>query len=57
MRYPLWAFLFAFVLPPFALHAALVGKAGFDARPAPVERIEAARLPETNTIPVSRHAF
>ncbi|GGF23178.1 hypothetical protein GCM10011321_13200 [Youhaiella tibetensis] len=27
MRYPLWAFLFLFMLPPFAVHALLTGKA------------------------------
>ena len=27
MRYPLWTFFFLMVLPPFALHALLVGKA------------------------------
>jgi hypothetical protein len=27
MRYPLWAFFFVFVLPPFTAHALLVGKA------------------------------
>lgn len=30
MRYPLWAFLFVFMLPPFALHALLTGKATID---------------------------
>lgn len=34
MRYPLWVFLFIFVLPPFTLHAALSGKARFIERPA-----------------------
>ncbi len=27
MRYPLWMFLFVFVMPPFAAHALLTGKA------------------------------
>ena len=27
MRYPLWAFLFVFVLPPFTVHALLSGAA------------------------------
>lgn len=33
MRYPLWAFLVIFLVPPFALHATLVGKAGFVTAP------------------------
>lgn len=33
MRYPLWAFLFVFVLPPFAAHAALSGRAAFIGKP------------------------
>lgn len=27
MRYPIWMFLFVFVMPPFAAHALLTGKA------------------------------
>lgn len=27
MRYPLWAFFFILVMPPFAAHALLTGKA------------------------------
>lgn len=27
MRYPMWLFLFVFIVPPFALHAVLAGKA------------------------------
>ncbi|UYQ71200.1 hypothetical protein OF122_14250 [Pelagibacterium flavum] len=57
MRYPLWAFLFVFLLPPFALHAALAGKAGFEPRPAPVERLEPVRFAQIEPIPVTRHAF
>lgn len=30
MRYPLWAFLFVFMLPPFAAHALLTGGARVD---------------------------
>lgn len=30
MRYPIWMFLFAFVIPPFSAHALLVGKARID---------------------------
>ncbi|MFD1944117.1 hypothetical protein [Paradevosia shaoguanensis] len=30
MRYPLWAFLFVFMLPPFAAHALLSGNATLD---------------------------
>ncbi len=57
MRYPLWAFIFVFLLPPFALHAALVSKAEFEARPAPVERIAAVVLPENDIIRVIPHTF
>ena len=32
MRYPLWAFLFIFIMPPFAVHALLSDKASFDTR-------------------------
>lgn len=41
MRYPLWMFLFVFVMPPFAAHALLTGKA----------RIE----PLENRVTVIRH--
>ncbi|HWJ87264.1 MAG TPA: hypothetical protein VNS12_04260 [Pelagibacterium sp.] len=34
MRYPLWLFLFVFIVPPFALHAVLAGKASFIDAPA-----------------------
>ncbi len=34
MRYPLVLFLFVFVVPPFALHALLTGRAALDSRPA-----------------------
>ena len=27
MRYPLWAFFFVLILPPFTAHALLIGKA------------------------------
>ncbi|MBJ3786483.1 hypothetical protein [Devosia sediminis] len=27
MRYPIWAFFFVLVMPPFAVHALLAGKA------------------------------
>jgi hypothetical protein len=33
MRYPLWAFFFVLVLPPFAAHALLTGKAQMTPRP------------------------
>ena len=33
MRYPLWAFFFVFLLPPFAAHALLTGSARLDAQP------------------------
>ncbi|WP_158541546.1 hypothetical protein [Pelagibacterium lacus] len=52
MRYPLWAFLFVFVVPPFALHAVLAGKAGFE--PAAAEmRLAAAEPPPS----IVRHRF
>lgn len=57
MRYPLWAFLFVFLMPPFAVHAALAGKAGFEERPVSIERFETALVPVVETIPVTRHAF
>lgn len=57
MRYPLWAFLFVFLMPPFAVHAALTGKAGFEKRPLPIERFETALVPTAEPIPVTRHAF
>ncbi|MEQ8447719.1 MAG: hypothetical protein RIB57_17700 [Pelagibacterium sp.] len=57
MRYPLWAFLFVFLLPPFALHAALAGKAEFEAHPAPVERTETVLFAQVEPVPVTRHAF
>lgn len=31
MRYPLWAFFFVLVMPPFAAHALLTGQAGLSA--------------------------
>lgn len=57
MRYPLWAFLFVFLLPPFTLHAALAGHAGSDPCLAPVERFETAFFPEIDPVPLVRHAF
>lgn len=57
MRYPLWAFLFVFLLPPFALHAALAGKAEFEAHPAPVERTKTVLFAQVEPVPVTRHAF
>lgn len=30
MRYPLWAFFFLLILPPFTAHAVLAGHARFD---------------------------
>jgi len=30
MRYPIWMFMFVFVIPPFALHAWATGQAKFD---------------------------
>jgi hypothetical protein len=41
MRYPLWAFFFVFVIPPFTAHALLVGKA--EVRPA-VQSVAVAEL-------------
>jgi hypothetical protein len=32
MRYPLWAFFFVLILPPYAAHALLAGKAKMVAR-------------------------
>lgn len=29
LKYPLWAFMFLFIIPPFTFHAYLVGKAEF----------------------------
>jgi|GEM_PF-3080941 len=41
MRYPIWMFIFAFVMPPFAAHALLTGAA----RIVPVEqRVTVVRL-------------
>ena len=34
MRYPLFAFLVLFILPPVTLHAALSGRAGFEQQSA-----------------------
>lgn len=33
MRYPLFLFVFVFVIPPFAVHALLTGKAVIDSKP------------------------
>ncbi|WP_417580675.1 hypothetical protein [Pelagibacterium sp.] len=57
MRYPLWAFLFVFLLPPFALHAALAGKAGIEGQGPKAERLETALSAPLETIPVTLHAF
>jgi hypothetical protein len=35
MRYPLWAFLFVFVIPPFTAHALLAGGARVASQQAP----------------------
>lgn len=32
MRYPLWAFFFVLILPPFTAHAVLTGHARFEDR-------------------------
>lgn len=57
MRYPLWAFLFVFLLPPFTLHSALADNAGSDPCLAPGERFETAFFPEIDPVPLLRHAF
>jgi hypothetical protein len=44
MRYPLWAFFFVLVLPPFAAHALLAGKARMVTPPLQVT--------ETRQVPV-----
>lgn len=33
MRYPLWAFFFLFVIPPFTAHALWMGQADMQPRP------------------------
>lgn len=44
MRYPLFLFVFVFVIPPFAVHALLTGRAVIEARPAaaPTQTLSAA---------------
>lgn len=37
MRYPLFAFLVLFILPPVTLHAALSGGAGFEQQSAMID--------------------
>ncbi len=54
MRYPLWAFLFVFLLPPFALHATLAGKAQFV---RPVASNTHQGLPTVFQIATVRHSF
>jgi len=44
MRYPLWAFLFLFLLPPFAAHALLTGNARLDDVPIHHTRLIAPLL-------------
>lgn len=47
MRYPLWLFIFIFVLPPFAAHALLTGKAEIEPRQHVAEQ----------AVPVIHHRF
>lgn len=57
MRYPIWMFLFVFVIPPFTLHAVLVGKAGFAPRPENTLIIRpAATAPLSASITISPRA-
>lgn len=37
MRYPLWAFFFVLVMPPFTFHALLSGQADLIAPARPIE--------------------
>ena len=41
----------------FALHAALAGKAEFEAHPAPVDRTETVLFAQVEPVPVTRHGF
>lgn len=45
MRYPIWMFMFAFVMPPFAAHALLTGKAQIE---APERRVTVTRPAATD---------
>lgn len=37
MRYPLWAFFFVLVMPPFTFHALMTGQAALIAPARPIE--------------------
>ena len=52
MRYPLWAFFFILILPPFTIHALLTGKAELSA--APSAPLAAATVPAYWTHAVTR---